>query len=67
VRSAIKRHYQKRTLPKPAHVEKLAANWHPYCSVACWYLWRSLDLPRTKLTAEARRRGGRVLLKSGPK
>ncbi|HLW55464.1 MAG TPA: DNA-3-methyladenine glycosylase [Candidatus Angelobacter sp.] len=45
VRSAIKRHYNKRTLPKPAHIEKLAVTWHPYCSVACWYLWRSLDLP----------------------
>jgi len=48
VRSAIKRHYNKRTLPKPALVEKLAANWHPYCSIACWYLWRSLELPRLK-------------------
>lgn len=47
VRSAIKRYYNKRALPKPAHVEKLAVNWHPYCSIACWYLWRSLELPKT--------------------
>jgi DNA-3-methyladenine glycosylase II len=20
-----------------------AQPWHPYCSVACWYLWRHLD------------------------
>lgn len=45
VRSAIKRHYRKRALPTPAHIEKLASNWHPYCSIACWYLWRSLELP----------------------
>ena len=45
VRAAIKRHYKKRALPKPAQIEKLAANWHPYCSIACWYLWRSLELP----------------------
>lgn len=45
VRTAIKRHYKKRVLPKPAQIEKLAANWHPYCSIACWYLWRSLELP----------------------
>jgi DNA-3-methyladenine glycosylase II len=57
VRSAIKRHYQKRLLPKPIHVEKLAVSWHPYCSIACWYLWRSLELPRAELTAETRRRG----------
>jgi DNA-3-methyladenine glycosylase II len=45
VRTAIQRHYKKRALPKPAHIEKLAANWHPYCSFACWYLWRSLEFP----------------------
>jgi DNA-3-methyladenine glycosylase II len=45
VRSAIKRHYKKRSLPSPRQMEKIAAAWHPYCSVACWYLWRSLDLP----------------------
>ncbi len=45
VRAAIKRHYKKRALPKPAQMEKLAASWHPYCSIACWYLWRSLELP----------------------
>lgn len=45
VRTAIQRHYRKRVLPKPAHIKKLARNWHPYCSFACWYLWRSLELP----------------------
>jgi DNA-3-methyladenine glycosylase II len=45
VRTAIRRQYKKRVLPKPAHIEKLAMNWHPYCSMACWYLWRSLELP----------------------
>ena len=24
-------------------LEKLAKNWHPYCSVAAWYLWRAAD------------------------
>ncbi len=41
VRAAIKRHYGKRKLPNPKQIEKLARPWHPYCSVACWYLWRS--------------------------
>jgi DNA-3-methyladenine glycosylase II len=41
VRAAIKRHYGKRKLPNPKQIEKLARSWHPYCSVACWYLWRS--------------------------
>jgi 3-methyladenine DNA glycosylase/8-oxoguanine DNA glycosylase len=43
VRAAIKRAYRKRKLPTPAVMEKLAKSWHPYCSVAAWYLWRSMD------------------------
>jgi DNA-3-methyladenine glycosylase II len=44
VRTAIRRYYKKRKLPTPSQIEKLAVAWHPYCSVACWYLWRSLEL-----------------------
>jgi len=57
VRTAIQRHYRKRALPKPEHIEKIALNWHPYCSYACWYLWRSLEFPATgngRVTAETR-------------
>jgi DNA-3-methyladenine glycosylase II len=43
VRAAIKKAYRLRELPKPAKMEKIAKRWHPYCSVAAWYLWRSLD------------------------
>jgi DNA-3-methyladenine glycosylase II len=43
VRAAIKKLYRKRALPTPRDMEKLARNWRPYCSVACWYLWRSTD------------------------
>ena len=32
-------------LPHPKEVEELAASWRPYCSVASWYLWRSLEGP----------------------
>jgi DNA-3-methyladenine glycosylase II len=59
VRTAIRRHYKKRTLPTPAHMEKLAVNWHPYCSVACWYLWRSLELPATKSSNHRGHKGAR--------
>ena len=31
-------------LPTPEQMEKIARCWEPYRSVACWYLWRSLDL-----------------------
>jgi DNA-3-methyladenine glycosylase II len=44
VQVAIKRYYKKRKLPKPKDMEKIARAWEPYRSVACWYLWRSLDI-----------------------
>src|SRR5215831_11167129 len=30
-------------LPKPEQMEKIAKSWTPYRSIACWYLWKSLD------------------------
>jgi DNA-3-methyladenine glycosylase II len=44
VQAAIKKHYRKRKLPKPKEMEKIARCWAPYRSIACWYLWRSLDI-----------------------
>lgn len=44
VQMAIKKHYKKRKLPKPKDMEKIAKAWEPYRSVACWYMWRSLDI-----------------------
>lgn len=43
VRSAIKKAYGLDEMPKAAEVERIGAAWHPYCSVASWYLWRSLE------------------------
>lgn len=31
-------------LPTPEQMEKIAKSWEPYRSVACWYLWKSLDV-----------------------
>jgi DNA-3-methyladenine glycosylase II len=44
VQVAMKKHYKKRKLPKPLQMEKIARAWEPYRSVACWYLWKSLDV-----------------------
>jgi DNA-3-methyladenine glycosylase II len=44
VQMAIKKYYRKRKLPKPKDMEKIAKAWEPYRSIACWYLWRSLDI-----------------------
>jgi DNA-3-methyladenine glycosylase II len=43
VRAAIKKAYGLADLPKPEEMERIAAAWRPYCSIASWYLWRSLD------------------------
>lgn len=44
VQAAIKKHYKKRKWPKPDVMIKIAKPWVPYRSIACWYLWRSLDV-----------------------
>ncbi len=38
------RRSKKIKLPTPEQMEKIATCWQPYRSVACWYLWRSLDI-----------------------
>jgi DNA-3-methyladenine glycosylase II len=41
--AAKKASKRKIKLPTPEQMEKIAKRWEPYRSVACWYLWRSLD------------------------
>ena len=43
IRSAMRKAYGLDDLPKPPEMEKIAAVWKPYSSIACWYLWRSLE------------------------
>ncbi|HVV66983.1 MAG TPA: DNA-3-methyladenine glycosylase [Candidatus Saccharimonadales bacterium] len=45
IRNGIRRLYNLAELPSPDAVDEiaLANNWHPYESVACWYVWHSLD------------------------
>tara|TARA_B100001057_G_scaffold375793_1_gene380693 strand:+ start:230 stop:856 length:627 start_codon:yes stop_codon:yes gene_type:complete len=40
---AISNNYKKKYLPPKIFVEKLKKRFSPYCSVATWYLWRSID------------------------
>ena len=44
IQKAMQLAYRMRKLPKPERMRKLAEPWRPYRSIACWYLWRSLDL-----------------------
>ena len=41
--AAKKGRKRKIKLPSPEQMEKIAKRWQPYRSVACWYLWQSLD------------------------
>ncbi len=44
VRNAVRKAYGLKEMPKPARTRRrLPKPWHPYCTVASWYLWRSLD------------------------
>lgn len=45
IRTAMKNVYDLPELPKPAEMRTIGAPWQPWSSVACWYLWRSLEGP----------------------
>ena len=40
---AISKNYKKKYLPPEKFVKLLYKRFTPYCSVATWYLWRSID------------------------
>ena len=40
---AISNNYNKKYLPPKIFLNKLYKKFTPYCSVATWYLWRSID------------------------
>jgi DNA-3-methyladenine glycosylase II len=43
IRNAMRKAYGMTELPTPAEMESIAERWQPYCTVASWYLWRSLE------------------------
>jgi DNA-3-methyladenine glycosylase II len=43
IRSAMRRAYGMRGLPKQDRMRRIAEAWRPYRSIACFYLWTSLD------------------------
>jgi DNA-3-methyladenine glycosylase II len=48
IRSAMRRAYGMRGLPKKDRMRRIAEAWRPYRSIACFYLWRSLDAAKEK-------------------
>jgi DNA-3-methyladenine glycosylase II len=51
---AVQRAYKLRSLPSPERLTKIGESWRPYRSVACWYLWASLDTPPVKTEKHGR-------------
>lgn len=45
IRNGIKQLYALDHVPSPDEVKQISQryNWHPYESIACWYIWKSLD------------------------
>ena len=43
IRNAMRKAYGMTEPPTPAEMEIYARRWRPYCTVASWYLWRSLE------------------------
>ena len=41
LRRAVQRAYGLGQPPKPAELRRIAEPWHPYCTLACRYLWAS--------------------------
>lgn len=44
VRAGIRKIYALDELPSRQTVERLGQRWKPYCTIASWYLWRSLEI-----------------------
>src|SRR5207237_7719815 len=53
VRAAMKKAYRMRDLPSPKRMQKIAKVWHPYGSVAAWYLWPSLAVVQPASASQA--------------
>lgn len=46
VRNGFRIAYKKRKMPTPKQLRQFGSRWHPYRTVAAWYLWRAADLSK---------------------
>jgi DNA-3-methyladenine glycosylase II len=44
IKNAIRDQYKLDAVPEKNEMEAMASNWRPYATIACWYLWQSLEL-----------------------
>jgi len=45
INRALRTQYGLASLPSPEEVLRIGEPWRPWATVACWYLWRSEDVP----------------------
>jgi DNA-3-methyladenine glycosylase II len=57
IQKGMLRTYALRRMPGPAQMERIAAGWSPYRSVACWYLWRAAEMPDPEPRGRPKSRG----------
>ena len=57
--NAIHRLYRLRKKPAADRIRKIGEAWRPYRTVACWYLWRSLENTPVDGKAEGKKAEGR--------
>lgn len=57
IRSAMRRLYDLPDMPSRDKMNEIASPWRPHATLACWYLWRSLELkPPTKVDVTIKRK-----------
>jgi DNA-3-methyladenine glycosylase II len=45
IRQSVQRWYRFQTPPTARELQRIAAPWHPFESIASWYLWKARRLP----------------------
>jgi DNA-3-methyladenine glycosylase II len=43
LRKAMRKAYSLAELPSPENMRDIAQPWKPFCSIATWYMWKSLE------------------------
>jgi 3-methyladenine DNA glycosylase/8-oxoguanine DNA glycosylase len=59
IRKGISLIYELEGLPRKAEIERLAENWHPYCSIASLYLWRHKDSSSERSTTAKKKKNNK--------
>ena len=60
VQKGVQHTYRLPTLPTPKDVLRIGERWAPFASVASWYMWRMLELPRVIARESAARSAART-------